>query len=531
MSNEVKGNSEEQAKAAELMQELPDWVSQISIDDEIQGFITVDENENITYINKELCQKLGYERLELLGESFLKLTSKNEFERMKAFTQKRKDGRASTYNIILSTKEKEKLIFLVSAAPLFVDNQYLGSLGIFSDVTSQKVKELNLETSIQYHELMVEFLPLGLLILDSDGKIINMNPAFTKITNMQQVDLLNKSVFEIPFLAELKYRYALDNLLLYQLDYDFETDRIRHKRREYYLRMRGYHLPTRFQRSYYLLVFGDITSRKQQEMEVKEKMDDLIILENHLQETISRKEKELQEKEWQLLEQARQETNRAILAKIAHFWRQPLNNATILIQSLQDDYDFGELNEHKFNQKVNTAVDELISLSNTLETFGYLSNDDVQKSDFRLAQVIDKSLNILRPNCVSSNIKLLTEFDDRIATSGYPRRFGQVIVNIVENAMTAIDKNEVIDPYISITLKFGSGSARIIISDNAGGIEADILTRIFDPYFTTDENSQGLGLYIAKKVITEMYAGIINYEFNGEGSDFVIKMPAKISSE
>ncbi len=501
-------------------------------EDEEEGFITVDKDENINYINKTLCSQLGYDRLELLGESFRKLTVDTEFDRIRNITKERKDGRASTYQLVLLTKEGKQCYYRVSAAPLYVDSKFMGTMGIFSDITAMKEDIDNLETSVQYHELMVKYLPLGLLILDASGNIINMNSAFARITNLQQGKLLNKPVFSIEFLADLKYRYALDNLLLYQVDYDFETDAIKLENGSVFFHMQGYHLPIKSSKSYYLLVFGEISKRKKQEQEIKKKMDDLLNLENHLQETISKKEKELQEKEWQLLEQARQETNRTLLAKIAHYWRQPLNNATILIQSLQDDYSFGELNEQKFNQKVDHAVTQLDELSKTLETFRYLSNDDVVKMEFNLGEVINKAIDLLRPSCQSSDIIITTGIDDRITTVGYPRRFAQVIVNLLENAVVAHIDRKTTKPNITVKLSFKSNLAEIIISDNAGGIEADLATRIFDPYFTTYEiNSQGLGLFLAKQVINEMFAGEIKYKRTMEGSDFIIKLPAAINSD
>jgi signal transduction histidine kinase len=244
---------------------------------------------------------------------------------------------------------------------------------------------------------------------------------------------------------------------------------------------------------------------------------------------VKAKEKELQEKEWQLLAKAKQETNRELLAKIAHFWRQPLNNATILIQSLQDDYDFGELNEERFDTKVNSAVKQLYHLSNTLETFRYLSNDDQKKEEFILADVIDKAVNLLMPSCHSAKITLNRDYDRRILVNGFPRRFAQAVVNIIENGIDALVARDISDPTIGISIHFQDNQAVVVISDNAGGIEADLATRIFDPYFTTqDKESQGLGLYMAWNVITEMFKGDIRYKRTISGSDFIITLPAAL---
>jgi len=509
-----------------ILQDIYDLVD-YTIEEE--GFITVDCDENITYINDILCKQLGYEQLDLIGVSFNKLTIENEFKRIKMITGVRQDGRASSYQLILITKSGEQRVFRVSAAPLYIENKFLGTLGIFSDITAEKEDINNLATSVQYHELMVKNLPLGSLILDNNGIIITLNPAFTRITGIKPDNLLNKPVLDIKFLSNLRYRYAIDNLLLFQVEFDLETDDIVQRNEHFFLRIRGYHLSTKSNKSYFFLVFDDITTRKMQQIDVKKKMDDLLKLEKHLQETVSAKERELQEKEWQLLEKAKQETNRELLAKIAHYWRQPLNNATVLIQSLQDDYDFGELNEDRFDKKVNSAVNQLMYLSNTLETFRYLSNDDLVKQDFILADVIKKAINLLMPSCHSAKITVKTNLDNNIVVEGYPRRFAQAVVNVMENAIEALAIRDVSKPRISLSINFKGDRAEVIVGDNAGGIEADIATRIFDPYFTTgDKESQGLGLYMARNVITEMHKGEIKYMRTIAGSDFIIDLPAKM---
>jgi len=527
--NTKLGNMKTTASERKILQDIYDLVD-YTIEEE--GFVTVDCDENITYINSTLCDQLGFKQLDLIGSSFSKLTIEKEFNRIKEITGVRQDGRASSYQLILITKSGDQRVFRVSAAPLYIDNRFLGTLGIFSDITTEKEDINNLATSVQYHELMVKNLPLGSLILDSEGNIITMNPSFTKITGIKPDNLLNQPVLKIEFLSNLRYRYAIDNLLLYQVEFDLETDDVIQRNEHLYLRIRGYHLSTQSSKSYFFLVFDDITTRKMQQIEVKKKMDDLLKLEKHLQETVTAKEKELQEKEWQLLEKAKQETNRELLAKIAHYWRQPLNNSTVLIQSLQDDYEFGELNEERFNRKVNDAVDQLLHLSNTLETFRYLSNSDMVKQDFVVADVISKAVTLLMPSCHSAKITVKTNFDNNILVEGYPRRFAQAVVNVMENAIEALTERNISEPHISISIAYADDVAEIIIGDNAGGIEADFATRIFEPYLTTkNKDSQGLGLYMARNVITEMLKGKIRYVRTMAGSDFIIDLPAKLKDQ
>jgi signal transduction histidine kinase len=71
----------------------------------------------------------------------------------------------------------------------------------------------------------------------------------------------------------------------------------------------------------------------------------------------------------------------------------------------------------------------------------------------------------------------------------------------------------------------------IEIADNGGGIPDDIIDKIFEPYFSTKEESigTGLGLYMSKMIIEQHCCGELRFKNAAEGACFVIKLP--ISSE
>jgi PAS domain S-box-containing protein len=192
-----------------------------------EGFITVDRDEKITYVNKTLCRKLGYSQMQLVGESIRKVTVEKEFKRISELTGKRQDGLASSYIIELITRKGNSMLFRVSAAPLYSGEDFLGTMGIFSDITREKADLDSIIETIQYQELMVQYLPTGLLILASDGIVINTNPAFTKITGIQEDELRNRHILNLKFLESLSYRYLVENLPRFQVNFDHETDLIK----------------------------------------------------------------------------------------------------------------------------------------------------------------------------------------------------------------------------------------------------------------------------------------------------------------
>jgi len=91
---------------------------------------------------------------------------------------------------------------------------------------------------------------------------------------------------------------------------------------------------------------------------------------------------------------------------------------------------------------------------------------------------------------------------------------------MISNATYALVRREVKNPFIKITLSRGGPDGIIEITDNGGGIDADIIEKIFQPYFTTKtmDGGTGMGLYIAKMIIEKNMQGTIAVESQNGGT-------------
>ncbi|WP_438347311.1 ATP-binding protein [Paenibacillus sp. FA6] len=106
------------------------------------------------------------------------------------------------------------------------------------------------------------------------------------------------------------------------------------------------------------------------------------------------------------------------------------------------------------------------------------------------------------------------------------KQIKQVILNIIKNAMDAVD--EVSRDHvgmIQIHVEVLHDNVRINIADNGKGMDQNSLARLFEPFFTTKESGTGLGLSVSYRIIKN-HGGIISVESTlGEGTQFMISLP------
>jgi signal transduction histidine kinase len=120
-----------------------------------------------------------------------------------------------------------------------------------------------------------------------------------------------------------------------------------------------------------------------------------------------------------------------------------------------------------------------------------------------------------------------------------PQDIGRVLLNLYNNAFYAVNEKrktagESYQPLVTVATKSPSprverGWGEVTVSDNGSGIPQNVIDKIFQPFFTTKPTGQGtgLGLSLAYDII-KAHGGEIKVETkDGEGSEFIIFLPAK----
>lgn len=138
----------------------------------------------------------------------------------------------------------------------------------------------------------------------------------------------------------------------------------------------------------------------------------------------------------------------------------------------------------------------------------------------------------------SSDIEVVKNYGDLPLVECYPGQLNQVFMNILSNAVDALqmftkpkpnNKNK-----ITITTKcVDYNYITVRITDNGCGIPAEIKQKIFDPFFTTKPvgSGTGLGLSISYKIIVEQHGGqLLCVSQPGQGTEFWIEIPVSVAS-
>jgi len=220
-----------------------------------------------------------------------------------------------------------------------------------------------------------------------------------------------------------------------------------------------------------------------------------------------------------------------MLSMIAHQWRQPLNNLSLINQMLILKFQENILNDKAIQEFEKDTTRQIRQMSQTITDFSNFFRPEVNSINFDLKEVIEKVIAVLQPVVQKEGITIDIECTSNITINGYPNELGQTVINLLNNAKDALIENKIKIKKIDIAIRREEAFVELSIKDNAGGIPPHIINNIFDPYFSTKaKNGTGLGLYMSKMIIEEHMKGELSVSNDTEGAIFTIKLPILDSS-
>jgi PAS domain S-box-containing protein/putative nucleotidyltransferase with HDIG domain len=152
------------------------------VETSIEGILIMDRNHRITYINKQISGMLGYSAADMKGRDVSEFMLPEDLADHQHQMQLRQQGKPSKYEQRFKHADGSSVYCAVSAVPIFDEQgNFDGSFGMFSDITEQKLMQIDLAKSEMNYRILVNSMADGVISHAADGKIIAVNPAAEQI--------------------------------------------------------------------------------------------------------------------------------------------------------------------------------------------------------------------------------------------------------------------------------------------------------------------------------------------------------------
>ena len=211
-------------------------------------------------------------------------------------------------------------------------------------------------------------------------------------------------------------------------------------------------------------------------------------------------------------------------ASIAHEIRNPITAAKSLLQQIREAPAAPESAEY-----ARIALEEIDRVERAIShLLRYAREEEMKLEDVDLRQVIDAALAGMTERAAASRARIERDVDEGAALRGDADKLRRVVVNLVSNALDALDDARVREGCVRVSAgrSLSGGEVWLRVRDNGPGIEAARIADIWNPFHTTKDGGTGLGLAIVRKIV-EAHGGKIDVTSEvGRSTEMTATFPA-----
>lgn len=264
-----------------------------------------------------------------------------------------------------------------------------------------------------------------------------------------------------------------------------------------------------------------------------------------LEDRITERSEQLVAMQQKLMDTEKLTSLGSLVAGISHELNTPLGNALTVSTSLEAQVrdltlrvESGKLSRSDMSAFLTNAaaMAQLTSQSVTraadlVAGFKQVAVDQTfeKRRNFQLDCVIADIITALRPSLAQAEVVVTVNVAEGITCDSYPGPFGQVVTNLVQNALVhglAGHPNG----RVEVSALVQGDQVLLEVSDNGHGMEPKVLARVFEPFFTTrlGKGRSGLGLTLSHRIATSVLAGSLTVRSQpGQGSTFTLTFPKR----
>jgi len=239
-----------------------------------------------------------------------------------------------------------------------------------------------------------------------------------------------------------------------------------------------------------------------------------------------RSERRVQDLQTELLHVSRLSTMGQMASTLAHELNQPLTAITNYLQGLRRLAD-SPLERARLIDVIDRVVAQAARAGQVIRRLReFVARGDTVRHSEPLNEVVEEAVGLALIGARQVGVQVSLQFDPQVGSALIDKvQLQQVILNLVRNAIEAMEDSEVRELLVVTRRESRTGGQEIRVVDTGPGIALDIAERLFQPFNTSKKTGMGLGLSICREIV-EAHGGRITASANQpSGTVFAISLP------
>jgi PAS domain S-box-containing protein len=501
------------------------------------GISRVDDGTFID-VNAAFERSTGWTRAEVVGRSALDLGLwADPAQRAGAVEQIRREGFLRDFPITLRRKDGAVMDCLITSYIVQIGGEQC-AVSVVRDMTQAWARERALEESEARFSAFFQSSPVAMVVstVSEAYRAIDVNEAWTRQFGYPRDAVIGRNGIELGLWESDADRDHVIATIERHGEMRALEVAMRHAEGRRVLCLVSGRAVRVGEGKLLILVMEDITHKKAIEQQLK-----------HLNQTLEARVHErtaaLEAAQAELVQSEKLAALGALVAGVSHELNTPIGNSVMVASALQDSAatfaaraveGLRRSDLERFVEDARNAGDILVRnlqrAAELIASFKQVAVDRTssQRRRFRLHEVVNETLLTLQPILRRKPWRVTTDLPADLAMDSFPGPLGQVVTNLVQNALLHAFEGRSAGTVHIAARRIGEGEAELSVQDDGIGIPEEHQGRIFDPFFTTKlgQGGSGLGLNIVHNIVTGTLGGRLAVESTlGRGTTVALRMP------